>query len=61
MSSLKQRLKMAKTAPIAPKARNLVATSSIMKKGGLHTDEQAKSKHRKDRRNARHELKTGRW
>jgi hypothetical protein len=61
MSSLKQVLKMARSAPTAPKSRNLVAASPLMKKGGLHTGEQVKSKHRKDRRTARHELKAAKW
>ena len=41
MSSLKKKLKQARTAPDAPKARNYVATSAIMRKGGVHTEDNA--------------------
>lgn len=61
MSSLKKKLKQARTAPDAPKARNYVATSAIMRKGGVHTADNANAKHRKGRRDARNELKSGNW
>ena len=61
MSSLKKKLKQARTAPDAPKARNYVATSAIMSKGGVHTADKASVKHRKSRRDARNDLKSEKW
>lgn len=61
MSSLKQKLKKSQGTPTTPKARNHVAASAIMKKGGVHTADTAKAIHRKARRNIRNELKRGDW
>ena len=43
------------------KTRNIGASAPIMRKGGLHTADRAKSKKRKDRRNARKELRQTKW
>lgn len=61
MSSLKDNLKQARRTPAPLKLRNYVATSAIMHKGGVHTVDNASTKHRKDRRIARNFLKKGDW
>lgn len=43
------------------KTRNLEAMSPLMRKGGLHTADRVKVKKKRDRRNARNELRQTKW
>lgn len=61
MSSLKQKLKQANKVPTALKSRNHCANAAIMGKGGVHTSDTTKHKHRQSRRDSKQELKSGNW
>lgn len=61
MSSLKQKLKQANKAVLPLKSRNPCANTAIMSKGGVHTADTIKHKHRQSRRDSKKELKSGNW
>lgn len=43
------------------KARNPVAVSSLLKKGGIHESEKPRAQHRRDRQQAKQQLNKGIW
>ena len=61
MSSLKAKLKAGQKPLTAPSKRNPVAHSDIMAKGGVHTKDTAKHRHRQSRRDSKQKLKLGNW
>lgn len=43
------------------KARNPVAVSPFLKKGGIHESEKPRAQHRRDRQQAKQQLNKGIW
>ncbi|WP_165593484.1 hypothetical protein [Acinetobacter venetianus] len=43
------------------KARNSVAVSPLLKKGGIHESEKPRAQHRRDRQQAKQQLNKGIW
>ena len=43
------------------KARNPVAVSPLLKKGGIHESEKPRAQHRRDRQQAKQQLNKGIW
>ncbi|MHA3982981.1 hypothetical protein [Acinetobacter venetianus] len=43
------------------KARNPVAVSPLLKKGGIHEREKPRAQHRRDRQQAKQQLNKGIW
>ncbi|MCU4401192.1 hypothetical protein KTH41_12865 [Acinetobacter pittii] len=43
------------------KARNQVARSPLLHKGGMHETEKPRTQHRRDRQDTKQQLKKGNW
>ena len=62
--SLKQQLQIAKrcaNGQAMPKARNLSARSPLLKKGGIHDQDNPNTAHRRKRRAVKLSLQKGAW